>query len=1507
MFLRQKHKSSTFYRAMTFGALTLGVSMIPFAQVFALDDNALPSGGNVVGGSASFDYNTPNHLDVYQGTDRAVIEWNSFNIGANASTQFHQPNSSSVVVNRIIGGGDPTQILGTLRANGTVFVLDTNGVIFGNNSVVDVGSVVIGTGTIDDGSFMSGSGTIDIINGNPDAEIINNGSITVAEAGLAAFVSPNITNNGIIQAKLGRVALAAGEKVTVDLYGDDLVEVATDMPLDHASIKNTGTISAEGGVVLMTANAAKNIVDAVINTSGIVDVSSAVEKGGKIILEGANAIVSGTLNASGKTGGGKINVGGDYQGSGTIKRGDYTYITGSAVLKASTTGTDGDGGTIIVWADNSTQFDGLIEAKGGSLSGNGGLVETSGKINLGITGWVDASAPYGNAGEWLLDPSNVTIDDGGGVNIPVGGGTIDPASDSYVINDASIEAALNAGNNVTITTVNGAGTEDGNIVTSGAVSINKTSGASATLTLKAAKNISVSSTTITSSGAGGALNVILWADSDGNNVGKISTSNLTVDTNNGEFFAGGGLDDGHDITDGFGDVAYNGTAADGRPDYYATADSGPGMNINSTTIQTGTGNITVMGQGGSAAIDGQDGVDLGNTTLETTSGNILVLGQGGGDGAHDNNFGIAPAGTTTLRSTTGSVTMNGTGGNGNWNSSGVYTGAAFTLESNSGAINLFGAGGTATGANYGMYTQHTNIVSTGNSTITVKGKRNGAGGGAEDINLDVDGTVGGAGATGNINFIADSFSTLLDIETTGNVTIKPRTATTTIAVGDGATGDLNLSQNDLFNIIAAKLIIGDSVLGTGDVEIRTWDLTGKTFNTEIYGNDMSFTGSLDIAGKDFLVHAKDNGGDFGEVIFDNPSITKTSGGDATMTFKSDGRTYTNQTSSINATVGKLNLIFWSDADNDHTGNGHIDFQAPMIITSNGGDVFMGGGLDDGHDITDSFGTVVYNGTASDGRPDYYAESQSRPGVNLADGGVSSGVGNITMLGMGGNSTDYQIGVRINNSSLQTTDGNITLIGLGGNDVGATHQNYWGIAYENSVISISGTGGVTMNGTGGTSSDNNHGIYADASPIDVVDGAVNITGKGGTGAATNYGVVWINTDIVSSGASATTFKGQSGDATSKGLYIRNGTDVGGGSATGNQTYIGDTLDLDFNTNTTGSVLFKPLTASSSIGLGGGTGDFSLTDAQLSQIIAGTLIIGDSSLGTGDFDINTWDLSAQTHNVQLHGKNFDIGGLTTGAGSVAAYAKTGSITISADGISNDVGDLNLLSTHNIDVNGAVTNTGTGLINMFAGWDGTSAITTPALFNRDNVDLGATARDLTIGTNGSVSSAGANTAVILAATKKFINSATAGMNAVSAAGGRFLVYSENPTDTVKGGITANSVYSKAYNANPAGGIAGTDSLFVFSAADPAGGGGGGGGSSGGSSSSISVNDMVSKSMPVSQPVIDTGFESNTGVTVDANGEEVDADDDTVILSSSKSKAKKDDTAGCLLTAGSGGCIIH
>lgn len=354
-------------RRLAIGALSLGAGITPL-PAFAIADNTLPSGGQVTGGSASFDYSSPNALHIHQSTDRAVIDWDSFNIGANALTQFHQPGAGSIVVNRVVGEGrDPTQILGSLRANGIVMVLDRNGVIFGANSRVDVGGIVASTGSINDSTFMAG-GPLTLKDIDTGGSVINHGTISVADAGLAAFVAPTVVNSGAINARLGRVQLASGDTATLDLYGDGLIEVAVADKNMKLAITNTGLIHAEGGTVQITAAAAKNVVDSVINMDGIVSASSATVKGGKIIL-----------------GGGNINIAKD------------------AVLDASGT----EGGSIIAYADNETHIAGTLKATGG----NGGFIETSATNRVAIA---DSATIDTGGGTWLIDPTNFTIANVGG-------------------------------------------------------------------------------------------------------------------------------------------------------------------------------------------------------------------------------------------------------------------------------------------------------------------------------------------------------------------------------------------------------------------------------------------------------------------------------------------------------------------------------------------------------------------------------------------------------------------------------------------------------------------------------------------------------------------------------------------------------------------------------------------------------------------------------------------------------------------------------------------------------------------------------------------------------------------------------------------------------------------------------------------------------------------------------------------------------------------------------------
>src|SRR5688500_5870355 len=267
----------------------------------AIDDLTTPTGETVAAGAATFNRPVPGQLDVNQTSDRAVINWDRFDIGKNAETEFFQPNSSALAVNRVTGDKtDPTQILGTLKSNGNLMVLDRNGVLFGKDSVIDVGGIVASTGDVTNDDVMDGDDQI-TINDISKGVVENKGNISVADAGLAALVAPVVRNSGVINAKLGRVSFGAGSKATVDLFGDDLVTLAVDSDLEQALIHNRGEIHAEAGTVRMETSVAEDIVDNTINMDGIIDVSSIAQKAGKIILSGAaDTTVKGDMFASGQ-------------------------------------------------------------------------------------------------------------------------------------------------------------------------------------------------------------------------------------------------------------------------------------------------------------------------------------------------------------------------------------------------------------------------------------------------------------------------------------------------------------------------------------------------------------------------------------------------------------------------------------------------------------------------------------------------------------------------------------------------------------------------------------------------------------------------------------------------------------------------------------------------------------------------------------------------------------------------------------------------------------------------------------------------------------------------------------------------------------------------------------------------------------------------------------------------------------------------------------------------------
>jgi filamentous hemagglutinin family protein len=432
---------------------------IPFASrplpaalalaLYAAGAAANPQGGVVKAGSATISSNG-NRLDVVQSSQRAVIDWRSFSIGAGGHVNFKQPSAAGATLNRVTGP-ELSAILGRLTANGTVFLVNPNGILIGPGAKIDVGGLVAATANISNENFMAGRYKFDeVVNRN--AVIVNRGEITAQAGGLVALVAPGVENSGVIRAELGRVALASGNRFTLDLFGDRLVAFAVDdkvaarltdvdgRPL-KAYVNQTGTIEADGGSILIAASAAKAVLDNVINTSGVVRATSFVQRGGEIVLHGGDegvVRVAGTLDASGRAsgasggsvkvlgaevvldaggridvagdaGGGTALVGGGVQGGGAVPRSSRTTIESGASVNADAL-TRGNGGTIVAWSDGETRFAGALSARGGVDGGDGGFVEVSGRRELAFNGAVDVGAPAGKGGRLLLDPEFLAVD-----------------------------------------------------------------------------------------------------------------------------------------------------------------------------------------------------------------------------------------------------------------------------------------------------------------------------------------------------------------------------------------------------------------------------------------------------------------------------------------------------------------------------------------------------------------------------------------------------------------------------------------------------------------------------------------------------------------------------------------------------------------------------------------------------------------------------------------------------------------------------------------------------------------------------------------------------------------------------------------------------------------------------------------------------------------------------------------------------------------------------------------
>jgi len=421
---------------------------------------ALPTGGQVSLGQGSISQAGSTTLNVSQQSQNLSVNWNSFNIGSSETVNFNQPNSSAIALNRILGS-DPSQIYGHLNANGQVFLINPNGVLFGQAAQVNIGGLVASTLNITDKDFAAGNYHFSGTTGS----VTNLGAISTSDGGYVALLGGQVSNQGTISAKLGSVDLAAGSDVTIDFAGDGLLSLQVNQGAVNALAENKQLIEAEGGQVLMSAKAANSLATAVVNNTGMVDAETISNKAGVIELladpVAGTVNVGGTLDASAPTSGNggqietsaaTVNV-----GTGTVTAAAKTGKAGSWLIDptdltidstaATTIDTALNGGTDVTEQTTATTASG----SGNQSSGNGDINVSSAlswssgaTLTLSAYNSINIDAPISVTGAGslsLLTNNQPASNDGGNLNLNGGSvqftgaapGTLDIDGQAYTL------------------------------------------------------------------------------------------------------------------------------------------------------------------------------------------------------------------------------------------------------------------------------------------------------------------------------------------------------------------------------------------------------------------------------------------------------------------------------------------------------------------------------------------------------------------------------------------------------------------------------------------------------------------------------------------------------------------------------------------------------------------------------------------------------------------------------------------------------------------------------------------------------------------------------------------------------------------------------------------------------------------------------------------------------------------------------------------------------------------
>ncbi len=587
-------------------AIAIAAAFVPLGEVYSL-----PTGESVVHGDVQVTRPTTQTMQINQGTHKGIVNWQGFSIGGSEHVNITQPSSSASLLNRVIGN-NPSEIFGRLTANGQVFLVNNAGVFFAPGASVEVGSLTASTLSITDQNFLNS--TYQFFNPGNAGSVVNQGSIVTA-GGFTALIGPQVRNDGIILANSGKIALGAGNRVSLDMIGDGLVSISVDEAAFNASVINTGTLQADGGTVMLKASSANALLDTVINTSGIVRANSLIAVNGEIILDGGGAVqVAGTVEAIG----GAINVSADsllnvgstvcciptqvVAGTQTIEAGSITVGGGASVITTSGSQTVTTPGTLLVRGGVLSGGVGLfhngsgeqritagnVEVRGGTGTNTGAFINSQGggDQTLTVTGELRVTGGASGTGNraGIVSTGNQTINGNPDIVLTGGaGGGAGDASNNVFIQATGGETKPQTVNARTIVIRSGTGTD-------------------ASATFNAARQVISTLGNVSLFGGSGA-GAINGTRIGGIGVPTLGPTNLTLNVGGNLLLSGGSV---------------NGASL---------GSSGASTQANTITV-TAAGDITLESLGGGARIgsSGQVPVTPGNITV--TAGGSFAMGTG---------------------------------------------------------------------------------------------------------------------------------------------------------------------------------------------------------------------------------------------------------------------------------------------------------------------------------------------------------------------------------------------------------------------------------------------------------------------------------------------------------------------------------------------------------------------------------------------------------------------------------------------------------------------------------------------------------------------------------------------------------------------------------------------------------------------------------------------------------------------------------------------------------------